>query len=266
MAVPLPERLENELRALTPEQMSLRVPLHVLGGEAVDVARFGQRYWAAERESESLRVIRPGLELAGAGLDQEIVADILTLQSAIQESQTEYLLALAPTRAAVATDRARFVLGEITAALEWLFDDGIEDERDTQLRHVVDAHRDDSTSQDSLAGELDDFLLLATRYREQLARIGAFEISYLDEGRTLAQMLRERTATPVTSGQLESLLERRDRLAGLLQFKINRLRAAARFVFRNHPAIAREVASSYEPNRRAEARRAAIVHGGGNEE
>jgi len=161
MALELPAILETELRTLTEAQLNLRLPLHALMGEAVDVARFAQRYWAAEREPGSTRILRPGLELTGRSLNPEIIPHILLLQDATQEAQTAYLLALTPARGNDTMIRARFVLGEITAALEWLFDDGIEDERDVQLRNLTDAHRDAPDSQDALASELDDFASLA---------------------------------------------------------------------------------------------------------
>jgi len=255
MAEDLPEALDTELRTLTDAQLSLSLPLHVLLGEAVDVARFAGRYWAAEREPGTDRILRPGLELAGSKLDPEIIPHILTLQAATQEAQTAFLLALASPRGNATVVRARFVLGEITATLEWLFDDGIEDERDRQLQNLTEAHRETPDSQDALASELDDFAALAAQNREQLAEIGAFDMTLIEEGRALAQALRERSATAATPAEVRSLLDRRTRLAGLLQTKMNHLRAAARFVFRHHPEIVREVTSTYERHRRAQSRR-----------
>ena len=49
--------------------------------------------------------------------------------------------------------------------------------------------------------------------------------------------------------------EHRNRLAALLVRRMNRVRAAARFVFRNHSDIVREVTSTYERRRRAARRR-----------
>jgi len=262
MSTELSERLEAELRVLTPLQSTLRVPLHVLTGEAVDVARFAQRYWAAEREPGTNRVIRPGLELAGKKLDPEIIPDILVVQTATQQSQTEYLLAV--TRQSPGTmDRARFVLSETTAALEWLFDDGIEDERDVQLRSLTDAHRDDPDSQDALAAELDDFVLLAEQHREALADLEAFDMALIAEGRALAQQLRERSAVEDPTERTRPLLDRRNRLAGLLQTKMTQVRGAARFVFRHYPNIIREATSAYERRRRSQARRRTRAGAGG---
>jgi hypothetical protein len=147
------------------------------------------------------------------------------------------------------------VLGEITAALEWLFDDGIEDERDAQLRSVSEAHRDAPESQDALAVELEDFAALAEQHREALAAMEAFDPAMIDEARTLAAALRERSATQADADSQRNALQRRTRIAALLQTKRNRVRAAVRYVFRHDPSLVREVTSAYERHRRAQARR-----------
>jgi len=58
--------------------------------------------------------------------------EILELQEGLQAAQTAYLLTVASAQLDVRA-RAEYVLGELTAALEWLLDDGVEDERDQQL-------------------------------------------------------------------------------------------------------------------------------------
>jgi len=45
--------------------------------------------------------------------------------------------------------------------LEWLCDNWIADERDVQLRNLIEAHRGTPDCQDALARELDDFAALA---------------------------------------------------------------------------------------------------------
>lgn len=57
------------------------VPLAVLGGEAVDAARFAEAHWATKREANG-RVVRPGLETAAVGgrFHEGIAQEILELQ------------------------------------------------------------------------------------------------------------------------------------------------------------------------------------------
>src|SRR5262245_15840213 len=98
-------------------------PVHILSGEAVDVARFLETHWRARRDAEG-HVLRPGLEQASgrgrfhAGIGQEI----LELQEAMQAAQTQYLITVAPPSESPA-ERAEFVLGELRATLEFLLDD-----------------------------------------------------------------------------------------------------------------------------------------------
>ncbi|XXT16579.1 hypothetical protein WME94_40745 [Sorangium sp. So ce429] len=84
-------------------------PLHVLFGEAVDVARFFDRYWKPEADERG-SIVRPGLESAvgkagkgkknPAGAVGRIHAktgdEILSLQRATQEAHTRYLLTINP--------------------------------------------------------------------------------------------------------------------------------------------------------------------------
>jgi hypothetical protein len=47
----------------------------------------------------------------------------------------------------------------------------------------------------------------------------------------------------------------RNRLVTLLEHRVSKVRRAARYVFRDHPEVVRQVTSSYERKRRVEAKR-----------
>jgi hypothetical protein len=236
----------------------LRVPLHVLTGEAVDVARFFQRRWSAERDSSG-KVVLPGLELCKGrgGITPDLGQEILELQQQVQTAQAAYLLTISPRPEAAPTERAQFVLGEISAALEWLMDDGVGDKKDAQLDRLSETYRN-AASQDALASALDDYVALASRYRDDLDGLGDFDVAWLDEAKTLAVRLRERSAervAPQSPTGEERAQELRARLASMLMQRMNAVRSAAQFVFRHHPTIVREVTSAYERRRRAAWRR-----------
>jgi hypothetical protein len=240
------------------EVVSLRVPLHVLTGEAVDVARFFLRRWKAERDPSG-KVIMPSLELCKGfgGVTPELAEEILSLQQEVQAAQAAYLLTVSPKAEAAPTERAEFVLGEITAVLEWLMEDGVEDEKDAQLDRLADTYRD-AASQDALAAALDDYAGLASRYRAELDGLGDFDVALLDEAKTLAVRLRERSAErigPQNATGEECAQALRSRLASMLLQRMNTVRSAAQFVFRHHPNIVREATSAYERRRRAARRR-----------
>jgi hypothetical protein len=235
-----------------------RVPLHVLTGEAVDVARFFQRRWSAERDPSG-KVVVPGLELCRGygGITPELGQEILELQQELQAAQSAYILTVAPKAEAAPTERAHFVLSEISAVLEWFFEDGVEDEKDAQLDRLNETYRD-AASQDALAAALDDYVALASRYRAELDGLGDFDAALLDEAKVLAVQLRERSAQrigPQNISAEQRALDLRSRLASMLAQRMSAVRSAAQFIFRREPSIVREATSAYQRRRRAEQRR-----------
>jgi hypothetical protein len=249
------EKWIEPANALTVVRTSFFPPMRVMLGEAVDLARFAQAYWEPVRDTAG-KVLRPGLALAGAKLQPSIAAEILELQDGLQTAQTDYLLTVAPSQPDVRA-RADYVLSELTAALEWLLDDGIEDDRDKQLAALKAEHAGNSTSSDSLAAELSDYAALARQESAGLEGLGGLELSLIDEAEQLVKQLRARPSTPVSAENTRRSLDVRNRIATLLVERMGTVRAASRFVFRNHPAIAREAASSYVRRKRAATRRAA---------
>ncbi|APR86465.1 Hypothetical protein A7982_11814 [Minicystis rosea] len=235
------------------------LPLHVLFGEAVDVARFAAKYWEPERDAKK-RVVRRGLVSAigeKSRLYEAIADDILSLQRAGQDAHTRYLLTVSPGALADPTERGRFLLDEITATLEWYFDDGVEDENDAKLSALGSAHADDPQSADALAGALDDYAVLAEPHRDAIDGLGGFDVAHIDEARVVARALREKPATPApTTLEAKRAIALRNKVATLLWERMSIVRAAARFVFRGQPEIVREATSAYERRRRAAARRA----------
>jgi len=248
-----------QAKALEGSDFTLPQPVHVISGEAVDVARFAATYWAAKRDPRTGQVILPGLEMAGMRdkLPPTIAGEILQLRDAFEEANTKYLLTVTPKAEQSPMARARFVIGEIAAALQWLFDDGVSDEKDARLAKVMSAHANDPGTLDAVASQLADYGALAEAYRSDLEAIEAFDVGLIDEAKELAAKLRER-APGVRRPNAEEgeALDLRNRVGTLLLRRMNVVRAAARWVFRHHPEVVREVTSAYERRRRSEARRA----------
>ncbi len=250
-------RWTSEAQSLPMSEPRFNMPLHVLQGEAVDVARFFKKYYAPVESGEG-RPGRPGLSSvanAKRGITKSTGDDILSLQEAVQQATAAHRMAASP-RSASPADRARFVIGEIAAVLEWHFDDGVEDQRDAQLEAVKHAHEDTPDSADALAAEADDYAALASVYRAEIDGLGGFDAALIDEASALAAELRQRPASAFQeSDEARQALALRNRLANLLYDRISVVRGAARFVFRNQPDIVREVTSAYERRRRAASRR-----------
>jgi hypothetical protein len=233
-------------------------PFHVLLGEAVDVARFTETYWETKLDAKK-HVTRFGLDSAAGNksrLYAGIAQDILSLQRAAQDANTRYLLIVSPGGADPMA-RGQFLHNELTATLEWLFDDGVEDENDAKLAALESAHAEDPQTADALASALDDYAALAEPHREAMDGLGGFDAAYIDEARVVAKALRDKPATRVVmTPEAKSAIALRNKVARLLWDRMSIVRAAARFVFRGQPEIVREATSAYERRKRAAARRA----------
>ncbi len=244
------ELLEEVDATSGPEQLSLSVPMHVLLGEAIDLAAYVQRLWEPTET-------HPGLSSAARRFDHTIGDDLVALVESVQAEHTAYRLAADPPVSRASVERGEALLDELTASLEFLFDDGIDDEHDTQLDAIGDLYGTRSRSDDALAAALFDFATLADAHRDDLDGIGGFNVADIDEALTLARTIRARSsATPSERAQqARSHRVRRNLLATVLQRKLRLVRAAARFAFRAHPALSRAATSPYQRRARASLRR-----------
>lgn len=254
------ERWMPEAMKLPSDDLKIPSPLHVLRAEAVDVAKFHQKYYATV-DAAGGQPGRPGLDTVNderRGLHKKTAEDLLSLREAAEEANTRYILAASPTIAAP-MDRARFLVGELSSVLEFLFDDGVENERDAQLDLVESSHAETPNSADAYAAALDDYANLANAYRKEVDGLGGFDVTLIDEAKAVAAQLRDRPAMPAQKTEEAAKAQAlRNRLASLLAIRMGFVRGAARFVFRNHPDIVREATSAYERRKRAASRRKAM--------
>jgi hypothetical protein len=258
MSKSMVETLHEQARALAEDEVGLRQPLHVLTGEATEVAGFFARYYQPLRDPDTDAITRPGLASAGKKrLPANTGKRLLAIVEEVEAAQKQYLLA-AETTDDAQVGRARHVLSEIAAVLEFLFDDGVEDERDAQLARVKQSN-DDTTTQLALASALTDYGNLADHYRDELDGLGNFDVEMIDEAKQLATALRQRSTKNTADGKKKSssAIDWRNRLATVLTREVALVRSTARFVFRHHPTLIRESASTYERRIRAARKRAA---------
>lgn len=237
------------------------VPWFVLMQEASTASAFVVRHWTQAGGAGDAPSTALGLESVAKHLPASVADEILELQAAAQEAHLAYLLLAKPKISGVQRQRAELVLSEITAALEFLFDDGVTDQRDAQLAAVQGAHADDGESNAAIASALEDYASLARLYQSELDGLGGFDAAMLDEVAELVQALREPPSGGATdrSPETAAALAKRNGLGNLLYDRILRVRSAAQFVFRARPEIVREVTSTYLRRQRAAARRAAAA-------
>jgi hypothetical protein len=189
--------------------------------------------------------------VVGSGFEENIAQEIRELSVAVGYVQGRYNHAL-QARLVAPVERAEFLISELRQALGFLFDDEVDDENDAQLERLNDSVSGARTH-DELAEALDSYAIFAANYRTQLAGFPEFDTGFIDEAMVVARRLREQSAikaSRATSDEQTALQKLRNRLITLMVARMRTARRAARYVFRNHPHVARRAASSYERRRK----------------
>ncbi|MCB9654426.1 MAG: hypothetical protein H6729_09900 [Deltaproteobacteria bacterium] len=245
---------EKELTDVKEPSNTFPGPIHVLFGEAVDVARFFAAHWRTVEDDEG-EVVRFGLDTMRSRLPARTGAEILSLVELAQDAQTRYRLAVRGPTDVDTVGRASFLVSELDAALAYLFDDGIEDEKDVQLARLRDAHAATGDSVDAIAQELREYATLADRNRQALDGFGGFDAALIDEAAALVRPLLDRPANAaMQTEEARKAIALRNGLLELLQRRVGLVRAAARYVYRHEPATVRKATSAFERRRRRAAR------------
>lgn len=238
-------------------EVSPTLPILVFLSEAIDAGMLFNAYW--EPTVQPTRPPLPGFKgIATELVHENLGNEIAELHTAIAKVQSLYNKGV-EEGAASPMVRAEFVMHEIKAGLEYAFDDGVDDKADAQLEKVSTLFAT-ITNRDTMAGALESYAELAEEYRARLDGLAGFDPALLDEARTLAVVLRQQTGLALVSEQATAMTElvaERNRLVGLLTDRVNRVRRAARYLFRAHPDIARKFSSGYQRTRRTRQRKAA---------
>lgn len=243
------ERWLPEATALDAVHTSFNPPLPVLLDEAVAVARFARRYWNPS-QAAAPEHSRPGLVCAGACLPQGIADELLELREAVQLCQKSSVFVELPNlRDGLA--RARHLRGELSSIVHWWANANTNKTVLKQLHSLEKAHANGSKSRNELAAELADYAELSRLHAKHLDGLGGFDAMLIGEAIHLVKQLRERPGEREARLQHQRAIELRNRLATLLHERMHRVRAAARFVFRDFPEIARKAGSVYGRKRRA---------------
>ena len=252
------ETTESIMKKWTPlaagvPETSPGMPVTVLAGEALDLSHFIQGQWEPVTGDKA----RPGLKaaLVGGLIEENIAQELSELIVAVSHTHAQFRAITAETLQAP-VERGEFLLSEIRQCLEFLFDDGVNDVQDAELARLSESHTDTS-SHDALALSLEGFAYYANRFRDRLAELPEFDPAMIDEALVVANRLREQSALKLSSEQQDRqkrALSLRNRLVTLLTERMSKVRRAARFVFRNHPDVARLANSGYWRRNRARRR------------
>lgn len=157
---------------------------------------------------------------------------------------------LAQTSSADSEDlvsRCIAALVELRTAGEVVVDDGIEDEKDVLMRGLRKKHASHPKTHAAIANALASYVTAARSLSADLAELEGFDMTLIDRAQAMADTLMGR---PAIGTDMRSVRQRRNRIAALLQVLVNRTRKLGRFVFRQHPEVVREMASTFHRNRR----------------
>ena len=229
-----------------------RLPRDDFEEEVHAAVRFCRKYWKPTKQEWEDPL--PGLSslVATGRLSEHEDRDLLDLFEAFQSAEKRHRMLSAPVsqEPVVASHRA---LRELRAVLR--FHLGPDPRGRAQLGNLSAAHRH-ARSHDAIADALHGYATLAERHRRQIAGVG-FDPALIDRAFSLSRQLYERSGEPdpvEPDKDPERALDLRNRFAALIHRRLNAVRAAARFLFRDHPEVVRKVTSAYERGKQAKRR------------
>jgi hypothetical protein len=249
MKLPKDIKLWEDSAGAISEPQAPSVPLNALLEEGALAAHFVSRYWKEDGD-------RPGMCQAGPEVRSQIGKEILSLCRAVQEAQTLYLrLSEEKVDTKQVAERGRFLLREFKHVAKWAFRvEGAELAR-KRLRSLRASYRKKPKKTAYLAAELRDYVVLLSEHQEFVEGIEGFDAALIEEVQKIAKQLHTiRAGRPKKSKACGEILLLRRQLTHLLMERVRLVRTAARFVFRNHRGIVREITSSYERKRRSRSR------------
>lgn len=238
MSDEMKKRLETEIGNVPPGDALSGVSADDVEADAHEMLRFMEPHLKA-KDVDGKRV--PGLVDGGLSPDAEAALRYL----ADELTKTRFAgLERAPA-APFPVDEARRVAGELRAALECLAAD---DEALAEATETLRAEAPRTTSKDVSAWTLSlkHHLAVAALREDQLRALPGFDPEELDRARRLAAFQRG-------ADDAAALAARRVKIALVAQGYLKRAQTAARFAFRNHPAIAALAVSSRVRRRAAQA-------------
>ncbi len=248
-----------EATALPQPTFQGRAPLHVILDEAIGLVGFVARYGRSETDGQGKQ--RPGLELADPAMRETLGEEIRSLVDAVQATHREFQQTRTSAHNSLLRARARMLIAGIRRAMLWLSDrDGVV--TDAERAALSPASDSKGASHDHLAMRLATVADMAAPHREALRALASFEESMLDEAILVVETLRRIPArSRAPSEARKEARDLRDRLLTMLETRVRRVRAAARFVFQDRPEILDEVRSRYARRARVRVKKSKALDG-----
>ncbi len=224
------------------------MPLRDRVYEADGVASMLRKLWEPSAELHL-----PGMKETAAQVPLAVAGEIESLCRAIRFVHTDGIFPTLPPAEVPALEvRARKLISTLSNACELVLDDDVEEPADKALANAKSRAEDDTRA--TRIQYLFDLAAVAEEVKDRLATLRSFDPGWIAEARDVAQKLSSE-GPPVAGQPADPKVDLRNRLVTLLDHRVSKVRRAARFVYRDHPEVVRQLTSSYERKRRVEAKR-----------
>jgi len=247
---PMPDEFADFPQAWQPTK-----PVQVIIDEAAGTAGVVRDHWKHRGEKGKADYL-PGLESSKLKPGCDALIDELVARC--RGASIEAVLALAGPTGGPLMARGQFIISEISGVLEYLYDDDVEDDHDRQYDQARGAWSD-PTSIAAMALSLDGWAQFAETERARIDGLGEFDAKLIDEAGEIATKLRLLPEPGAQSPEVAAKFAARNRLLWALDRRVGDARKAGKWVFRTHPAIARQFASAWVRRNNAEQKRRAAM-------
>jgi hypothetical protein len=150
--------------------------------------------------------------------------------------------------------RGRWLIREISGALGFVLDDGVDERADAQLRHLRRITAKEGGSRAGVGSALNTWVFFAREQRERLSLLEDFDFALLDEAETLrSELLGLVSVKPVGLREALPWARVRGALYTLALREMQALRRVVERAYRHHGDTLRRFASAERRRRRARA-------------
>ena len=233
---------------------TLSMPLNVFLDEASKAAGFVDSYFEPKNGLA-------GMKSAAPLITEHTSEEILSLVEAVSKAHNTYLKNRVDKESNVGIGKkVRAWLKEMRTIMAFAFwPEPGDREKESAYRALMELNRDARTRRHTRIVELSqdvmNYLLLAQKYDRFLKGVPGYDQALLDRGKWFDEnMTHVFRGRPAPSKTAATALDQRKRLCTALQQRVRAVRTAAKFVFRDHPGVVKEVTSSFERTRRAKSR------------
>lgn len=244
------ERWAEEARAVPAERVTtVGMPIATRFLEAESDAAFLEKHWEPAADGS-----RPGMCAAASIVPKKTAEEIRGLVLAARQAHVNALFTPETgARSAELLKTGTELLSSLTAAIELVLDDDVHEPADDAYAGAkARVSADDTTA--TFVQALEDHAAIAESIKDRLVKLEDFDPKWIPAARSVAREL-SAAGVPRPGRQASEDIDLRNRMLVLLTDRVNLVRRAARYVYRNHPDIARLATSPYQRARRAEARR-----------